>query len=178
MAEDAMIAGTAVAETHHEPEAFGLAAPGWVALSMLVVIGILIWKKVPALIARVLDQRIDAIRAQLDEAKALRAEAEAILTKARAQSAASAGDAASIIAHAEAEARVLLSTAEAQATELTARRAKMAEDKIAAAERAAIADVRARAATAAASVAGRIIATSHDAAADRALIDGAIARLN
>ncbi len=165
-------------ELHHEPTALGIAAPGWVALSMLVVIGIMIWAKVPGMIARMLDGRIATIRQQLDEAKALRAEAEALLANARAQSAASAGDAAAIIAQAETEAKALLADAEAQATELTARRAKMAEDKIGAAERQAVADVRARAASAAASVAASVIAAQHDASADKALIDSAIARLN
>jgi F-type H+-transporting ATPase subunit b len=53
----------------------------------------------------------------------------------------------------------------------------MAEDKIAAAERAAIAEVRARAADAAARAAGLLIAEHHDAAADRTMIDRTIAGL-
>ena len=53
----------------------------------------------------------------------------------------------------------------------------MAEDKIAAAERAAIAEVRARAADAAAAAAGAIIAEKHGAEADKQLVDQTIAGL-
>jgi F-type H+-transporting ATPase subunit b len=167
-----------VAPEHHEaPTAFGIAAPGFVALSMLVVFVLMIWQKVPAMIAKALDGRIGTIRAQLDEANRLRAEAEALLADAKKRSAASAGDAAAIIAHAEEEAKTMRAKAEADAAELMARRAKMAEDKIAAAERGAIAEVRARAADAATHAATAIIKNRHDAGADKPLIDRTIAGL-
>lgn len=175
------VAHTGVAELHHEPTALGISAPGWVALAMLVVVGLMLWQKVPALVGRMLDQRIASIRTQLDEAAALRAEAEALLAEAKARDAASAGDAAAIVAHAEAEAEAIRTKAEADSADLIARRGRMAEDKIAAAERAAVSEVRARAADAAARAAGRIIADHHDATADRAMTDRAIAgigRLN
>jgi F-type H+-transporting ATPase subunit b len=57
---------------------------------------------------------------------------------------------------------------------LIERRGKMAEDKIAAAERGAVAEVRAKAASAAAAAAGALIAERNNAKADKALIDGAI----
>ena len=53
----------------------------------------------------------------------------------------------------------------------------MAEDKIAAAERHAIDEVRARAARAAAAAAARLIAEDMDASADKALVDRTIAGL-
>lgn len=171
------VAVTGTAELHQAPTALGIAAPGWVALSMLVVIGIMLWKKVPALVARMLDQRIATIRTDLDEASKLRAEAEAMLVEAKARNAASAGDAAAIVAHAEAEATAMLAKAEADSTDLVARRQQMAEDKIAAAERGAIAEVRARAADAAARAAAAIIAEQHGPSADRALVDRTIAGL-
>jgi len=169
---------TGTTELHHEPTALGLAAPGWVALSMLVVIGIMVWQKVPALIGRVLDGKIAAIRHQLDEAASLRTEAEALLAEAKKRDASSTADAKAIVDHAEAEAKALLVKAEADAADLVARRGKMAEDKIAAAERAAIAEVRARAADVAAKAAGTIIAETHGAAADKALVDKTIAGLS
>jgi F-type H+-transporting ATPase subunit b len=172
-----LTAATGTTELHHEPSAFGIAAPGFVALSMLVVIGIVLWKKVPALIAGMLDGRIATIRSQLDEATRLRKEAETQLAEAKARNAASAGDAAAIIAHAEAEAKLMLAKAESDSAELVGRRQKMAEDKIAAAERAAIAEVRATAADAATRAAGAIIAQKHDAKADKPLVDKTIAEL-
>ena len=71
-----------------------------------------------------------------------------------------------------------IAKAKADATALVARRTKTAEEKIAAAERAAIADVRAKAASAAAAAAAQLIAKGHDSKADKPLIDQAIATLN
>ena len=68
--------------------------------------------------------------------------------------------------------------AKVDATAMIARRAQMAEDKIGAAERAAIAEVRAKAASVAAAAATMLIAQGHNAAADKPLIDATIARLN
>lgn len=164
-------------ELHHEPSALGITAAGFVALSMLVVIGIMLWQRVPKLITGMLDAKIASIREQLDEAARLRAEAETLLADAQARDKASAGDAAAIVAHAEAEAKAMLAKAEQDAADLLARRAKMADDVIGVAEREAVADVRARAADAATRAAAAIIAQRHDANADRALVDRAIAGL-
>lgn len=171
------VATTGVAELHHEPTALGINAAGWVALSMLVVIGLLLWKNVPGLVARMLDGQIEKIRSQLDEASRLRAEAEALLVAAKARDAASAGDAAAIVKHAEAEAAAMVAKAEADLTELVARRQTMAQDQISAAQRGAIAEVRAQAADAAARVASSVIAERHGADADKALVDRTIAGL-
>lgn len=180
MAEEphGMKSQTGTVELHHEPSALGITAPGFVAIAMLIVLGIVLYKRVPAMIGKMLDAKIDSIRQQLDQASALRTEAEAELAAAKARNAASEADAAAIVAHAEEEAKALLKKAEADARELTKRRAKMAEDKIAAAERTAIAEVRARAADAAAAAAGAIIAEKHGAEADKALVDKTIAGLS
>ena len=172
-----LVEHTGVVEVHQEPAAFGITAAGFVALSMLVVIGIILWAKVPKMVAAALDARIATIRGQLREASTLRAEAEAQLAEATARNAASAGDAAAIVAHAEAEAAALLARAEADLTDLIARRRTMAEDKIAAAERGAIAEVRALAADAATRAAAAIIAERHGADADKALVDRTIGGL-
>ena len=172
-------ANGAVHSGEHGPELLGLSAEGWVYVGLTIFILLAIFvAKAPKIITDALDARIAETRRTLDEAKAIRAEAEALLAKAQAQSRASAGDAAAIIGHAEAEAKTLLAQAKTQAADLTARRAKMAEDKIGAAERSAVAEVRATAAAAAAGIAAQIIAQSHNANADKALIDGAISRLN
>ena len=172
-----MTAATGTTELHHEPTALGISAPGFVALSMLVVIGLILWKKVPAMIAGMLDARIATIRTQLEEATRLRTEAEAQLAEAKARNAASAGDAAAIFAHADAEATQLIAKAESDSADLVTRRRKMAEDKSAAAERTAIAEVRAAAADAATRAAAAIIADKHDATADKPLVDQTIAGL-
>jgi F-type H+-transporting ATPase subunit b len=175
-------AGSAV-EAHgeaHELSAYNPQSPEfWVyaGLTIFILLAVFVGKA-PQKIAAALDARIAETRRNLDEAQTLRREAEALLTAAKAQAKASAADAAAVIAHAEAEARGLIEAAEAGAKDLTARRTKMAEEKIAAAQRMAIADVRAQAATAAAGIAATVIAQTHDSQADKSLIEGAIARLN
>lgn len=175
--------GVAAVETHGEavphsdPTALFLDPTGWVSAAMAVFILILLWKGVPKLIGRMLDGQIAAIRSRLDEAKALRAEAEALKAEYQKKLASAEADAAAMVAHAEEEAKALRLKGEADAAELVERRAKMAEDKIAAAERQAIADIRVRTADAAAKAAAAILAEKHGAEADRALVDRTIAGL-
>jgi F-type H+-transporting ATPase subunit b len=168
-----------VGEANHPDPSIGgvLDATVIVSIAMAVFIAILLWKKVPGLITRGLDNQIAAIRQRLDEAKALRAEAEALRDEYARKIAGAEQDAANIVAHAREESKLLIADAERNARELTARRAKMAEDKIAAAERQAVQDIRAKAAEAAAAAASRLIAERHDAGADKLLVDRTIAGL-
>lgn len=163
------------AAKHVEPELFGFAPYQVVALSMLVLIGIMIWKKVPGMITGGLDSKIAAIRTQLDEAKQLRAEAEALRNEYAAKIANAEKDAEAMIAGAQTEADAILEKAEADGQQMVVRRKQMAEDKISAAEREAVDEVRKRAATAATVAARGLIAEKHDAAADSKLADQVIA---
>lgn len=164
--------------THHaEPSAFGFDATGWVSIAMLAVIAIMLWKKVPAAIGRALDKKIAGIRAQLDEASRLRAEAEALKAEYEAKSAAAEGEAHQMRERAQLEANAIVAQARTDAETLVERRTRMAEDKIAAAERAAVAEIRATAANAAATAAANLIAERHDAAADKVMTNRAIAGL-
>jgi F-type H+-transporting ATPase subunit b len=162
---------------HEEPSAFGMTAPMWIALAMIVVFAILVWKRVPALIGKALDKKIAGIRAQLDEAGRLRADAEALKAEYEARSAQAGAEAATMLERARAEADSIVSKAEADAAALVERRTRMAEDKIAAAERAALDEVRARAARAAAAAAETLIRDKLDDKADKAMIDATIAGL-
>lgn len=179
---DATVATTeagheAAAAAHAAPSVFGMDATAWVSLAMLVFIAIIIWKKAPAAITGGLDRKIAAIRHQLDEATQLRAEAEALRGKYEAQLKNAETEAANIKAAAEREAAELIEKAKVDTNALIARRQKMAEDKIAAAERNAVAELRAKAASAAAKAAEVLIAEGHDAAADRKLVDQSIGAL-
>jgi F-type H+-transporting ATPase subunit b len=162
---------------HADPSALGLNATAWVALAMLVVIAIMLWKKVPAAVGRALDKKIEGIREQLDEAAKLRAEAEALKSEYEAKSAAAGAEAQAMIERARHEADGIVQQAHSDAASLVERRTRMAEEKIAAAERTALAEVRAKAATAAAAAAEMLIRQEHDADADRAMIDRTIAGL-
>ena len=162
---------------HLEPSLFGLEPYQIVAVAMLVLIVVMLWKKVPSAIAGGLDARIAAIREQLDEAKSLRAEAEALRDEYTARIAGAEKDAADMLANAEREAQGIREKAAADSEAAIRRRQRMAEDKIAAAEREAVEQVRARAARAAASASRNIIADRHGPADDKALADGIIASI-
>jgi len=174
---DATQAHAGVAEPHEEPSALGLDPGGFVALSMLVVIAMMLVARVPAMIARALDQRIASIRAQLDEAGRLRAEAEALKAEYEGKARDADREIAELHAAAQRQAGQIVAQAKADAEALVARHQAMAEDKIAAAERHAVEEIRARAATAAAAAAARIIAEQTPGEADRALIDSTIESL-
>ena len=165
------------ADGHAEPGVLGLDSYQWVALAMAVLIAVFVWKKVPGIITGGLDAKIAAIRAALDEAKTLRAEAEALRAEYAAKIASAEKDAEAMLAGAREEADAILAKAEADSEVMVARRQKMAEDKIAAAERAAIAEVKAKAVTAAAAASKVLIAKAHDGAADKKLADEVIASL-
>ncbi len=165
----------------HAPSADHAAPPlladptTWVSVAMLVLLGIMLWKKVPAMIGAGLDKKIADIRSQLEEASALRAEAEKLRGEYQAKIKAAENEAAAMRARAEEEAETILAKAKADTSDLIARRQKMVEDRIAAAERAAVAEVTQKAAKAATAAAAALIAEKHDAAADKSLIDKAIA---
>lgn len=165
------------AVNHIEPELFGFAPYQVAALAMLVLIAIMIWKKVPGMIIGGLDVRIAAIRTQLDEAKQLRDEAEALRNQYAAKIANAQKDAQAMIAGAQTEADAIVEKAELDSQLMVTRRKQMAEDKISAAQREAVNDVRQRAATAATRAARGLIADKHDAAADSTLADQLIAAI-
>lgn len=147
-------------------------------MSMVAVFGIMLWKKVPAMVAGMLDKQIAGIREQLDAASNLRKEAEALKAEYEAKAKNAAKEAEAMKAAAAKEADEIVAQAKKDATALIARRTQMAEDKIGAAERAAVAEVRAKAASTASAAAAMLIAAGHDAKADKPLIDATIARLN
>ena len=164
-------------EHHVEPSVLGLDASMWVAIAMLVVIALMVWKKVPGAIGKSLDKKIAAIREQLAEAEALRKDAEALKAEYEAKAAAADQEAAAMVERAKHEAEAIVAKAETDAKALVERRKAMAEAKIAAEERAAIDELRATAAKAATAAAAKLIAERNDAGTDKTLVDQAIASL-
>ena len=161
-------------ESHQEPTALGLTAPAWIALAMIFVIGLMIWKKVPAAIAKALDNKIELIRDQLAEAESLRKEAEALKAEYEVKASSADKDREALLERARHEADEIVAKARTDAEALVERRTRMAEDKIAAEERAAIEQLRAAAAEAATKAAARLIAERHVAPSDAQLVDRAI----
>ncbi|WP_206238635.1 F0F1 ATP synthase subunit B family protein [Novosphingobium terrae] len=177
MADLSLIVLAEAASEAAEPTALGLTPPMWVALSMAVLIVVMLVLKVPGLLTKGLDNSIAEIRKQLDEAKALRADAEALKAEYATRIANAEKDAAAMLAHAKAEAEAIVAKAESDTTEVIARREKMASDKIEAAERGAVAQLRVKAAEAATSAARGLIAGGYSAANDKAQVDSAIASI-
>lgn len=166
------------APVHSEPELFGLAPFQWVSIAMLLLLLIaFLGAKVHRIIGRGLDDRIAAIRGQLDEAKALRHEAETLRDEYTRRIAAAEKDAETTLANARTEADKIRAQAEKDSAAMIERRKRMAEDTIAAAEREAVQDVRNRAAMAATAASRKLIAEKHDAEADKVLADQMIASL-
>lgn len=160
----------------HHYEHFWLDPKFWVAVSFVVfvlLLGRTIWTRITAM----LDARAARIRAELDEAARLRAEAEAMRRQAEADRAAALAEAEELIARARAEAERVAQAAAAEAEAAARRRERMALDRIAAAEAGAVNEVRNAAAEIAAVAAREVLAQTVDAKADAVLIDRAVADL-
>jgi F-type H+-transporting ATPase subunit b len=145
----------------------------WVAVAFLVFIGVLGHFGLHRTLVKGIDGRRDRIKAELDEARRLKAEAEALLAQYRRKQHEAEQEAQAIVAGAKAEAERLAAEAETKLEEFVARRTKMAESKIAQAEAQALADVRSAAAEAAVAAAETILTrTVKDKVADDLISKG------
>jgi F-type H+-transporting ATPase subunit b len=154
-----------------------LEAEFWVAVAFVIFIAVLGYFGAHRLLLSGIDQRREAIKAELDEARRLKAEAQALLAQYQRKQQEAEREAQAILAGARSEAERLAAEAEAKLEELVARRAKMAESKIAQAEAQALADVRAASAEAAAAAAEAVLARTVKGEVADGLIDKGIAEL-
>lgn len=148
-----------------------------VTLGFLLFIGVLLYFKVPTLLMGMLDKRADGIRSELDEAKALREEAQALLASYERRQREVQEQADRIIQHAKEEAELAGEQAKADLEKSIARRLAAAEDQIASAQASAVKEVRDRAIAVAIKAARDVVAkqmTAQDAAKS---IDDAIAEV-
>jgi F-type H+-transporting ATPase subunit b len=136
------------------------APEAWVAFAFLCFLGLLAYLGVYRKLIDSLDQRQARIKGDLDEAKRLREEAQALLADFERKGRAAESEAEAIIASAKAEAERLATEARSRMEDFVARRTKMAETKIAQAEAQALADVRSAAADAAVVAAEKILSTA------------------
>jgi F-type H+-transporting ATPase subunit b len=134
-----------------------LDAEVFVALAFLLFVGAVIYFGLHNKINEMLDKRAAAIKAELDEAARLRAEAAALLQSFEQKKVAAQADAENIVAQARAEAELIAKEAHERMAEFVERRKQQAEQKIAMAEQQATADVRAAAADAAVRAAGIVL---------------------
>ncbi len=148
----------------------------WVSIAFVLFV-LIFGRKLWSVLAKMLDDRAAAVRAELDEAARLRREAEAMLHDAESRREAAIAEAARLIEGAKTQAARVSAAAAADAEASARRREQMAIDRIAAAEKAAIDDVRTIAAEVAAAAARDVLTQTLSADADAPLIDRAIAGL-
>lgn len=150
-------------------------AETWVAVAFVLFVALLIYLKVPAKIAAMLDERSARIAKELAEAKKLREEAQALLDEYRKKRTQAEKDAEDIVALARKEAEAYAHETRAKLTETLERRTKQAEQKIAQAEQQAVKDVRTAATDVAISAATELLATATEGAKGAKLIEESIA---
>jgi F-type H+-transporting ATPase subunit b len=129
----------------------------WVAISFLLFAALLIYFKVPGKLAKSLDTRSSAIARELEEARKLRQEAEAILADYKRRTENAQSEAAAIISQAETDALAYANEARAAFDEMIARRLNIAEQKIKLEEEKARKQIRAQAAELAIAAAEQLI---------------------
>jgi F-type H+-transporting ATPase subunit b len=148
----------------------------WVLLAV-VVFAAAVWKPARRAVIGGLDERAAGIRAELDEARRLREEAETLVAQYRQRQREAAGEAQAILTHAQEEAGRIAAQAARDLEQSLARRQALAEERIAQAEIKALAEIRAVAVDVAVAAAREVIAAQLDEQRGGALIDSAIAAL-
>jgi F-type H+-transporting ATPase subunit b len=160
----------------HEEPGFFAEPLHWVVLSFILFF-VIFGKKLWGALAGMLDARAASVRAEIDEAARLKAEAEAMLKEAEATRARAHADAKTLIDGATAEATRVAEATRAEAEASAKRREQMALDRIAAAQKQAVDEIRTAAAELATIAARQVIAEGLSPESSAALIDQAIAQL-
>lgn len=148
-----------------------------VMIAFVAFVALLVYMKVPGKLTGMLDARAVAIKADLDEARALREEAKAVLATYERRQKEVQEQADRIVASAKEEAMAAAAQAKADLKASIARRLASAGEQIASAEAAAIRQVREHAASVAVAAAGDVLAKQMTAEAATASIDAAIAQV-
>jgi F-type H+-transporting ATPase subunit b len=155
-------------EFFQEPE-------NWVAIAFVIFIGVLIYVGAHRKMIDALDSRTARIKAELDEARRLRDEAQSLLAEYQRRQGEAEREAAAIVAEAKAEAQRVAAEAHTKVEEFVARRTKIAETKIGQAEAQALSEVRSAAAEAAVTAAEKILRDTTKGKAADDLISQSIA---
>lgn len=135
----------------------------WATVALFIFVAIVLYLKVPGMVSKALDERADRIRAELEDARKLREEAQQLLAEYQRKRKEAEQEAAEIVEIAKREASLLAEEAHAKTEEYVARRTALAEQKIGQAEREAINEVRAKAVDLAVEAARHILGSKVDA---------------
>lgn len=149
----------------------------WSAVAFVILIAGFIYLGVHSKITEALDHRAGRIKAELDDARRLKEEAQKLVAEYRARRESAVKEAEEIVASAKAESERIAVEAKTRMEDFVARRTKMAETKIAQAEAQALADVRAAAADAAVSAAAKVLAETVKGATAESLLTQGIAEV-
>ena len=149
-----------------------------VSIAFLVFIGILLYFRVPSRITGMLDARAVQIKADLEEARALRDEAKALLASYERKQKEVKEQSDRIVAGAKADAEAAAAQARADMQQSIARRLAAAEEQIQAAENSAVRAVREEAISVAVAAAGAVLAKQMTAENAQASIDAAIRQVD
>lgn len=149
-----------------------------VLIAFLLFVGVLLYLKVPGMLGKMLDKRSDTIRSELDEARALREEAQALLASYERKQKEVQDQADRIVAKAREEAAAAAEKAKEDIRTSVARRLAAAEDQLEGAQASALREVRDRAISVAVAAARDVIADGLPAAKANSLIDEAIATVD
>ena len=134
----------------------------WVAVGFVLFMGVLLWNRVPGMIGASLDARAAAIAKELEDARRLRSEAEALLAEYQQKRNRAEEEAGIILSEAKAEAERYAAEARVTIRAQIERRSRQAEEKIAQAEAQAVSEIRSLAADAAVAAAEKLIAARLD----------------
>ncbi len=148
----------------------------WVAVSFVILIAG-VFKPAKRAVLGMLDNRVEAIRRELDEAAALREEAQQLLADYQRKQRAAVQEAETVVARAQASAERLLADGEEKLVEALRRREQAATEKIAQAEAEAVRAIHAQAVDIAVEATRRMIRARMDDEKSSALINRSMAEL-
>lgn len=146
----------------------------WALVGLILFFILIIYMKVPGKLTGALDNRAETIRTELEQARKLREEAQALLAEYQRKAREAEAEVEEIIDQAKREADAFGSEAKKRVEDYVASRTKMAEAKIAQAEAQAIREVRSLSADVAISASQRILAARARGATADGLINQAI----
>jgi F-type H+-transporting ATPase subunit b len=175
MISAAQAAEHAAEAAHHGP--LYAQAEFWVAVAFVLVVG-LAFRKVFAAVTTALDARAGKIKEEIDSARKMREDAQALLAEFQRKQRDALKEAEGIIDHAKHEAERLKKEAEVSLEASIVRREKQAEERIAQAEAQALAEVRDMAVDLAMVAATKLIAEKMAPATQDSLIEESIKGLS
>ncbi|ASR07691.1 F0F1 ATP synthase subunit B [Rhizobium leguminosarum] len=156
---------------------FAFDATFFAFVGLVLFLALVVYLKVPGMMARSLDDRADQIRNELAEAKRLREEAQHLLAEYQRKRKEAEAEAAHIVAAAEREAEMLTAEAKKKTEEFVANRTALSEQKIKQAEVEAMKAVRSAAVDLAIAAAEAVLAKRADTKIQSELFGNAVGQV-